>query len=163
VRLKQTVTKPAFLMPLTNPKFDVDVSAAMVNGGAVEMGLSQVRHAHDCGLPPTHVCHCRMFGLGAWIDVTYLRSYSTDATLSSTPLVTGLVLPVKGSVHQGRWQPRPGGGCGWQLWVVLPVCRRNGLQVEPLSPIQTCKLQTLCRRQTQAHSYSACEGAVLNA
>jgi hypothetical protein len=47
VRLKRTVTKPAFLMPLTNPKFDVDVSAAMVNGGAVEMGLSQVCHA--CG------------------------------------------------------------------------------------------------------------------
>ena len=42
VRLKRTVTKPAFLMPYTNPKFDVDVSAAMVNGGAVEMGLSQV-------------------------------------------------------------------------------------------------------------------------
>ena len=47
MRLKRTVTKPAFLMPLTNPKFDVDVSAAMVNGGAVEMGLSQVCHACD--------------------------------------------------------------------------------------------------------------------
>lgn len=42
VRLKQTSIRPAFLMPLTNPKFDVDVSASMVNGGAVEMGLSQV-------------------------------------------------------------------------------------------------------------------------
>jgi hypothetical protein len=49
VRLKRTVTKPSFLMPLTNPKFDVDVSAAMVNGGAVEMGLSQVCH----GLMPS--------------------------------------------------------------------------------------------------------------
>ncbi len=42
VRLKQTSTKPSFLMPFTNPDFDVDVSASMVNGGAVEMGLSQV-------------------------------------------------------------------------------------------------------------------------
>jgi hypothetical protein len=47
VRLKRTVTKPAFLMPYTNPKFDVDVSAAMVNGGAVEMGLSQVCRKSD--------------------------------------------------------------------------------------------------------------------
>lgn len=42
VRLKKTSTKPSFLMPFTNPDFDVDVSASMVNGGAVEMGLSQV-------------------------------------------------------------------------------------------------------------------------
>lgn len=43
VQLKQTSTKPAFLMPYTNPDFDVDVSASMVNGGAVEMGLTQVK------------------------------------------------------------------------------------------------------------------------
>lgn len=55
MRLKQTVTKPAFLMPLTNPKFDVDVSASMVNGGAVEMGLSQVGFRCSCARLPSAV------------------------------------------------------------------------------------------------------------
>jgi len=42
VRVLPTSTKPSFLMAFTNPAFDVDVSSSMVNGGAVEMGLTQV-------------------------------------------------------------------------------------------------------------------------
>ena len=51
VWLKPTSTTPSFLMPFTNAKFDVDVSASMTNGGAVEMGLTQVAVAVNHRFP----------------------------------------------------------------------------------------------------------------
>jgi hypothetical protein len=77
-------------------------------------------------------------------------------------MVTGLVLPVEGPVHQGRWQPRPGGGCGWQLRMVLPVCRRIGLQVDPCLAARLALLRLACCQQTQAHMPTACECGMLN-
>ncbi len=41
----------------------------------------------------------------------------------------GVVLQAEGPVHKGGRQPAAGGGCGRQLRVVLPLCRRHGLQV----------------------------------
>jgi hypothetical protein len=43
VRVRKTARMPRFWFAYTNPAHDVDVSASMAGGGAVEPGISHVR------------------------------------------------------------------------------------------------------------------------
>lgn len=42
VRVKRTTTRPSFLLPITEPKRDPDVSAMLEGYGAMEGGITRV-------------------------------------------------------------------------------------------------------------------------
>ena len=78
VYTKRTRTVPAFMMPFTNPKHDVDVSGQMHVNGHIEIGLTQV------SMLLGHCC-CRRGPLSDKVSVCKEKtSHSHTLCLSST-------------------------------------------------------------------------------